>query len=181
MAAAAAGATRVAKVAKVAEVGALASAARNKAPRVRLRKGYANAQRPMITCMTVTVGLAFLHSWLVERKATPDRALLVRLAILGFGLALLSEITPKIGKGMSYLVLTAVVFDRSQDILQALQHPRPAPAGAGTDGTGPGPSPLTPTTQPVTLYRRSGPMTTEPLLPTRQRIKRPQAGAWAQA
>jgi hypothetical protein len=181
MAAAAAGVSRIGKAAKVAEVGALASAARNKAPRVRLKRGYSSAQRPMITAMTVTVGLNFLHAWLVDRKPTPGRETLVRLAILGFGLALLSEITPRIGKGMSYLVLTAVVFDRSQAILRELENPRPAPAGAGTDGTGPGPSPLTPTTQPIILYRRSGPMTTEPLLPTRQRIKRPQAGAWAQA
>jgi hypothetical protein len=183
MAAAAAGVGRGA--AKAAEVGALASAARRKAPRVRIRSGYKSAQRPVITTLTVTVGLSFLDAWLVpkngQRRTMPDRELFVRLAILGFFLALLTEITPRLGKGMSYLVLTGVVFDRSQSILRELQNPRRAPAGAGTDGTGPGPSPLTPQNQPVTLYVRQGPMTTEPLLPVRTRIKRPKAGAWAQA
>lgn len=167
------------KAAKVAEVGALASAARQKAPRLKLRGDYASAQRPVVTTMTVTIGLAFLDAWLVKKEPLPERAFIVRVAILGFVLALMSELSPKLGKGMSYLVLTGVVFDRSQSILKELNR-KPNNTGLGTGGTGGtgiGPSPLTPKSQPVMLYQRQGPMTTEPLLPTRSRIKRPQRGA----
>jgi hypothetical protein len=166
--------------AKAAEVGALASAARNKAPRVKLRGGYASAQRPVITTMTVAVGLAFLDAWLVKKEPFPERAFIVRIAILGFVLALMSEVTPRLGKGMSYLILTGIVFDRSQSILKELNR-KPNNRGLngmdGTDGTDIGPSPLTPQAQPVVLYQRQGPMTTEPMLPNRRRIKRPQRGA----
>lgn len=173
--AAAAAARPVAKAA--AEVGGTVAAVRASTPKVRLRGGYKSAQRPVITTMAVTVGLTFLDSWLVEKEAMPERRIFVRLAVLGFVLALMAEVTPKLGKGMSYLVLTGVVFDRSQKILTALNK-----GGPGTtfhDRADPLQPPFTPDTTPITLYRRTGPLTTEPLLPTRSRIKKPQRGAWA--
>lgn len=149
---------------------ALASARR---PKVKVRGGYTAAQRPVVTTMAVTVGLVFLSAWLVEKKPLPERSTFVRLGILGFVLALLSETVPRLGKGMSYLVLTGVVFDRSQAILRELDRP---PAKQ-ENRPGPGPSPFTPDTRPVTLYVRQGPMTTEPAVPARSRIKSPRAGA----
>lgn len=168
------------KARTAAEVGVAAQSIRNKAPKVKLnRTNYKGAQRPVITTMTVVIGLGFLDAWLVEKKPLPDRPFLVRLAILGFGLTLLTEISPKFGKGMSYLILTGVVFDRSQKILQELTRDKPAEGGGtgGTGGTGPGPSPLTPQATPIVLYQRQGPMTTEPLVPTRSRIRPPRNGA----
>lgn len=178
----AAAASKAAKpVAKAAaEVGGTVAAVRAstpKPPKVRLRGGYKSAQRPVITTMTITVGLTFLDAWLVKKEALPERRIFARLAVLGFVLALMAEITPRIGKGMSYLVLTGVVFDRSQDILRALNRGGPGTTFHG--GIDPLQPPFTPDTRPVTLYTRTGPMTTEPLLPSRSRITKPQRGAWA--
>jgi hypothetical protein len=170
----AAAASRIAGTAT--NVGGAVSAVKSNTPKVKVRGGYGAAQRPVVTTMTLVVGINFLHTWLVDKKALPDRTFVVRLAILGFVLALMAEVAPKLGKSMSYLILAAVVFDRSQGVLKELQTPtktapnqrRPIP-----------PSPLTPETTPVTLYTRSGPMTTEPVLPAgRPRLPRsPARGA----
>lgn len=162
------------------EVGSTITAARKKAPRVKLRGGTKSAQRPVITTMTVTIGLAFLDAWLVEKKALPERRFFGRLAVLGFVLALMAEVTPRLGKGMSYLVLTGVVFDRSQSILRELNYATKTTYGKQPGSIDPLKPPFTPDTTPITLYQRQGPLTTEPLLPAgRQRNIRPQRGAWA--
>lgn len=85
-------------------------------------------QRPVITTMTVVIGLGILRSILVTKKQTgstsgslPDRKFWVSIGIIGFTLALIAELAPKFGKSMAYLVLTGSVFSQTDAILAALQ------------------------------------------------------------
>lgn len=96
-----------------------------RAPKVRAR-GLTDAQRPVMTTMVVTVGVGFLHAWIVKdpltgkTAATPGRVFIVRMSMMGFILSFMAETMPKVGKSFSYLILAAVLFDRSYDILQSL-------------------------------------------------------------
>lgn len=160
---------------RAAKIDAAASVAAIRRPKLKVRD-QGGVQRPVVTAMVVIVGAGFLHAWVVEKKVGPGRAFLVRMSIMGFVLALLSEITPKVGKGMAYLIMTAVIFDRSRDILTGLQT---SERGMERErGSAPGPSPLGQAdTTPVVLYSRSGPMPSEPVLPIRATVPRPTRGA----
>lgn len=157
---------------RAAKIDAAASVASIRRPRVKVRE-QGGVQKPVVTSLMVIMGAGFLHAWVVEKKATPGRAFIVRMAVLGFVLALLSEVTPRVGKGMAYLIMTAVIFDRSQDILGGLRA-----AERGTpERTAPPPAPFGDDVTPVALYSRTGPLPSEPVLPERIRPPRPTRGA----
>lgn len=160
---------------RAAKIDAAASVAAVRRPKLKVRT-QSGVQRPVVTAMIVIVSAGFLHAWVVEKKAGPGRAFLVRMSIMGFVLALMSEITPKVGKGMAYLIMTAVIFDRSRGILTGLQtsergmereHGSAPPAAPG----------FSQDTTPVVLYSRVGPMPSEPITPIRQTVPRPTRGA----
>lgn len=115
-----------------------------KAPRVKMRGGYGAAQRPVITSITVLAGLGVLRSVVVDSKPLPDRQFWVSVATIGFILSLMAEITPKLGKNMAYLVMTAAIFSQSAKVLEAVRKPPPKATmgtGGGPDG-GPGTVPV---------------------------------------
>lgn len=158
--------TKRAVAGRAAETYITAKAVTPNRPRVKIRD-QGGVQRPVVTSITVIMGAGFLHAWLVKKKPMPDRAFLVRMAIMGFVLALLAELTPRVGKGMAYLIMTAVIFDRSQDILKALQvSERP------TERETPPQSFKQDELTPVTLYSRAGPEAAEPVLPNRNQPSR---------
>lgn len=156
-------------VAKAGETALAAVASRPR--RVKVRGGYGAAQRPVITTMTVAVGLGLLDRYLTGRDREDLRPFLIKMGVLGFGLALMAETTPKLGRSFAYLILTAVVFDRTQSILRELNKPKRAPVEKEQG------NPLVTPPQPVTLYVRQGPMTSAPPVPERLRIKRPTHNA----
>lgn len=158
MAAVAGFATRAAgAAAKAGEGAAVAKAASGRAPRVKVKRGVAaGAQRPVFTTMTVVVGAGLLRAWLVEKKAMPGRDYWVKIALLGFVLALLAETVPKLGKGIAYLTLTTVTFSQSLDLLKAMQElEKPATTGPSDAAPDTMPAKLAGTNlQTITLYSR---------------------------
>ena len=103
-----------------------------KAPRVRFKGGYGAAQRPVITAVTVITGLGFLRAVVADNKPLPDRQFWVSVATIGFILSLMAEVTPKLGKNMAYLVMTAAIFSQSVKVLDAVRKPPPkATMGGG--------------------------------------------------
>lgn len=107
------------------------------APKVRVKSDAAAGQGAVVMTMTVVVGAGMLRSWVVDKTAMPDRSYFIKMAVLGFILALMTETMPRLGKGMSYLVLTATVFAQAGDIFQGLQAAEtPAAGPPGTSAPG---------------------------------------------
>lgn len=130
--------------AKAADATQLASAVHRKAPRVKF-KSQTSSQKPVITAVTVIVGLEFLDAWIVRKESFPSRRFWVQTAVLGFGLALLSDLTPRVGKGTAYLVMTSAIIFRSEKIIASLTNletaaaPTSSPSGPLQAGKAPDP------------------------------------------
>lgn len=156
------GATGARYGSRAAKIDAAASVAALKRPKLRVRD-QGGVHAPVVTALVVVIGAGFLHAWVVEKKAGPGRKFLVQMAILGFVLSLMSELTPKLGKGMAYLVMTAVIFDRSQDILKGLQAVgRPQPERSAPVGP-----PASDDVVPAVVFTRVGPTAAAPVVPPR--------------
>lgn len=143
--------------------------------RVGVNKDIARGDtRPAITAIVVITGIEFLNTWLVDKRTLPTRRYFIRLAVLGFMLALLTEVTPKVGKSMSYLIMTAVIFQRSGRILKALDTNSRKPTAEPEGAT---PSPTLPTGDTrFILYNTGGLSPTAPPIPARVQLRRPQRG-----
>lgn len=139
MSAVAAKAGRAATEAATAKATSVASGPK----KVRIRSAGKATYAPVATTLTVLFGIGFLRAWLggvndkgqfEESKAMPHRAWWVNMAILGFSLSLMSEVAPRLGKNMAYLVLTTGVFIQAEPLIKRLQEggegkpqPRPQP------------------------------------------------------
>lgn len=147
---------------------------RSSGRRVAIKPG-SDAERAVITAFVVIIGAGFLDAWVVQKKAAPSRKFLVRMSMLGFVLALMTEIAPKLGKTMAYMVMTAVIFDRSQNILKALrtiENPKQKSGPSVNPGV-----PLPPVTQ-VQLYQSAAPGPPTPVvIPARTNLNVPAHGA----
>jgi hypothetical protein len=165
------------RVETVTEEGAQIVASRGR--RVRVNPPT-SAERPVITCMVVVVGAKAAHGLLTDQK-WPTRNYWLRIAVLGFGLSLLSEVTPAVGKYMSYLIMAGVLFvpmgesrtSITGEVLNSLRReekatpPSPIPDPFTEQGSGGG----------GILYQRPEAMINgEPVLPARPYVIRPQRG-----
>lgn len=124
------------KAKEVAAVSGDIATVRNVAPSrrgVRVKRGNAN-YRPVATTLTIVFAMGFLKRWLVDKEAMPERSWWVNMAILGFVLSLMVEVSPRFGKDMSYLVLVAVIFAQSIPILDELEKQRVPPKPASPTG-----------------------------------------------
>lgn len=123
--------------------------------RVRVKSVRQQSQyAPVITALTVIIAVRFLNAWIVDKRPLPKGREFFAVAILGFVLSLMSDLSPRVGKGFSYLILTAVVFGGTADIWNAI---RDIEAKPDSDATAPGlqsdsPRLATTTTQRQTLF-----------------------------
>lgn len=113
--------------------------------RVRMKTANKSTYGPVATTLTILMGMGFLKAWLgdeeKESTALPDRKWFVNMALLGFGLSLMVEVAPKMGKNMAYLILTSGVFIQGEPLIKRLQEggevkPKAAPK-ARPQGTSP--------------------------------------------
>lgn len=107
------------KVGQVASDVATVRQARPNAPRVRVRE-QRGGQRATIMTMTIVVGAGVLRNIVVEGKNLPDRKFWFNMAILGFILSLVTEIEPRVGRPLAYLVLVAAMISQTEDIITEL-------------------------------------------------------------
>lgn len=146
----------------------VASKVKSKRPKVKLKSPKAG-QKAVATSMGVIIGSNALKFTLVDKKAPPF-SYWIRIAFLGFGLAVMHEISPKLGKPMAYLVMTSVVFKQAGDIVKELEALEQEDKKKVS--TGPGEIPLslaavrTEDRQPFMVYfERGNTQLTETILP----------------
>lgn len=159
--------------AKVAEGAATAKAVKSAAPKprkVRL-KPQKTSQRAVVTTMIGVLGINGLKHGIVD-KSLPPSSYWVRMAFLGLGLAALSEFSPKLGKPMSYMVLTAVIFAQSQRLIEELEllgrREKTSPIGPGDVPTSLA-AVRTTDREPFTLYfERGNTQLTQTTIPRRR-------------
>lgn len=109
-------------VAKAAQTTAVAADIRQATPNkrgVRIKRGSAS-YRPVATTLTICFALGFLKRWLVDKEPLPERTFWINMALLGFVLSLMAEVSPRLAKSMSYLILVSVIFAQSVPILEEL-------------------------------------------------------------
>jgi hypothetical protein len=112
----------------------IAPAARNAGKTITARRGIgvkrpsgAQSYGPEMAAVATIAAIDFGSVWLLDRGTLPSKGKMVALAVIGLSLGILADISQRLGRNMSYLIIGGELMARGVPLIRAITGLEPRP------------------------------------------------------